>query len=260
VARALRLVGALAARPDGEATLAELAAEVGVPLSTAYRHAATLRREGFLEDGARPGRLRVGLRLVALAWNAPPRPITVAARPVMEELSAATGETVLLIEPFGTQAICTERVESREAVRLAFERGRILPMHAGASVRALLAFSPPDVVEAVLAGERVRYTPATPTDRDALAALLARVRADGYALSESEMDPGVAALAMPVRAGGRYAVAALSVTGPAYRFTPERARACLPALAAATARLDAALAGRGRRGGGRRGRGAKDPS
>ncbi|MCL6596393.1 MAG: IclR family transcriptional regulator [Firmicutes bacterium] len=251
LARGLDLLASLGEDLGGEATVAELARAVGLPASTAYRYVAVLRRAGLLEEGERPGSVRIGLRLIALAWNAPPRRITALARPVMEALSNATGETVLLIEPFGTQAICTERVESREAVRLAFEKGRVLPLHAGASVRALLAFSPPALLQAVLAGELRRFTPATITDPAALAENLEAVRQAGYAWSDSEMDPGVSALAMPVCGGGRYAQASLSVTGPSFRLTRQRASAHLLALRQAVEALDEAL-GRNRLRRGRR--------
>jgi IclR family acetate operon transcriptional repressor len=240
-ARGLGLLTSLGTERPGETTVSELARAVGLPLSTAYRYVSVLKEEGFLEEGERPGSWRIGLRLLALAWNAPPRRITTAARPIMERLSAETGETVLLIEPFGTCGICSERVESQEAVRLAFEKGRVLPLHAGASVRALLAFSPSWLVEAVLEERLERFTDATITVPQALRDNLGYVRSVGYAYSDSEMDPGVSAVAMPVRAGRKYAVASLSVTGPSFRLTREKAMSCLPALQRAVAELDAKL-------------------
>lgn len=239
--RGLRLLTAFEALPLGEARVSELARQARLPLSTAYRYVARLRAEGFLEEGVAPGTVQLGLRLVALAHRAPERQITSLARPIMEELGQETGETILLIEPLGTRAICSERVETRAVVRIAFDKGRVLPLHAGASVRALLAFLPSHVVEAVIEAGLDSFTQETIADSVQLRENLRQVREDGYAQSESEMDPGVRAVAMPVCAGGPHALASLSVTGPAYRFTPDKIPHCLDALKRATARLNACI-------------------
>lgn len=235
----------LAAFEDGDAperSVAELAQAVDLPISTAYRYVRALRQYGYLEPGKRPSTVRLGLRVLALARQVmASRPLADVARPVMHELSRITGETVLLVEPLGTRAICTERVESAEPVRLAFEKGRILPMHAGATVRALLAFLPTEALFAVVAEGLERYTDATLTDPAELAACLAQVREMGYASSEGEMDPGVRAIAMPIRAGRAYAKASLSVTGPSFRFTAHKVGPALAALRAAVLELDRAL-------------------
>jgi DNA-binding IclR family transcriptional regulator len=245
--RGLKLLLAYADLDRRELTTQELAQHTGMALSTVYRYVGTLRRLGFLAAGSSYGSLVLGPRLVDLARVQLERAeLPLVAFPLMRELSRITGETVLLVEPAGTFGLCTERVESSEPVRLSFAKGRMLPLHAGATVRALLAHLPEDVFLEVVRGGLRRYTEATICDPDRLARSLEEVRARGYALSLGEMDRDVRALAMPVRRHPEpWAVASLSVTGPAYRFTEAKVPLALSALRACVDRLEQRLRARG---------------
>jgi DNA-binding IclR family transcriptional regulator len=240
--RGLRLLAVFATADEPELTVADLARQAGLPPSTAYRYIQGLREAGYLES-AGGGALRLGEKVAALARRLQLRdPLPDLARPVMRELSRLTSETVLLVEAAGIFGVCVERVESQEPVRLSFAKGRMEPLHAGATVRALLAFLPDDVLDAVIAGGLSRYTEATITDPGRLRENLAEVRRLGYANSVGEMDDEVRALAVPLRPGGRgWARAALSVTGPAFRFTDEKVTRVLPLLQASAARIEGIL-------------------
>src|SRR5262249_12483784 len=89
------------------------------------------------------------------------------------------------------------------------------------------------------AGRLERPTERTITSRAELQADLAAVRAHGYAITDSELEPGLVAVAAPVRRDGGSVVAALSVSGPAHRLTPAR----LPGVAAQCAAQASALSG-----------------
>ena len=240
--RGLRLLSVFAKAGEAELTVADLARQAGLPPSTAYRYIQGLREAGYLE-AAGTGAVRLGEQVRALARDLQLQdPLAEFARPVMRELSRLTMETVLLVEPAGTFGICVERVESQEPVRLSFAKGRMEPLYAGATVRALLAFLPDDVLESVIAAGLVRYTEITIGDPEALRRNLAEVRRLGYAHSLGEMDEGVRALAVPLRPDGQgFARAALSVTGPAFRFTEDKVPQVLPLLRASAARIEGIL-------------------
>jgi DNA-binding IclR family transcriptional regulator len=98
-----------------------------------------------------------------------------------------------------------------------------MPLHTGAAPRALLAFSPTDVVDAALDGELAAYTRRTETSPEAVRRTLERIRRDGYVISDEDVVPGVAALGAPIRDHQGDVVAAVSVAGPRPTILEERA-------------------------------------
>jgi DNA-binding IclR family transcriptional regulator len=240
--RGLRILALFATADEAELSVADLAKGAGLPPSTAYRYIQGLRDAGYLASTGN-GTLRLGEKVESLARRLQLRdPLADLARPVMRELSRLSSETVLLVEAAGTYGICVERVESQEPVRLSFAKGRMEPLYAGATVRALLAFLPESVLDAVIETGLIRYTPATIGDAQELRENLLQVRRDGYAHSVGEMDADVRALAVPLRPGGQgYARAALSVTGPGFRFTEAKVAKVLPLLQASAARIEEIL-------------------
>ncbi len=199
-------------------TAHEMRQELGLSLSTLYRLLRSMKAKGWIEDDA-AGRFRPGFRILTLA-RVVRRQIDAVrlALPVMCELSRETGETVLLTVISGTQAVCIERVEGPGVVRATLERGAVLPLHAGASATVLLAFSDEELQESILSGPLDRYTENTICDPALLRRTLDRIRADGYAFSDHEVDAGVRAVGAPIRARSGALVAGLSLVAPTGRL------------------------------------------
>jgi DNA-binding IclR family transcriptional regulator len=193
--------------------------ELQLSQSTLYRILRSMKAKGWIEDDGL-GSFRPGLRILTLA-RVVRKHLTMAqlAVPVMHELSQATGESVLLTVISGQHAVCLERVDGPHTVRATLERGAVLPLHAGASATILLAFAPDAVQNAILAGPLQRYTENTVTDPAQLRKTLERIRANGYAFSDQEVDRGVRAIAAPILSYDRGLVAALSVVAPAERLS-----------------------------------------
>lgn len=207
---------------------AEVAAEMGVARSTAYRYLQSLVGSGFLEESD-SGRFRLGRRIMELARLARRGiGLSEAARPVMRRLAAATGETVLLTRLAGSAVICLEREEAEhQTVRITYERGQVLPVNAGASAFVLLAWMDERELEALLTTANLHpLTPATITAKEALRERLAQTAAQGYGLSRGELDEDVLGVAAPVRDPRRRIVAAISVAAVASRVPEAR----IPAL------------------------------
>lgn len=202
----------------------EVSRQLGMPRSTTYRYLQTLRSYGFIEDDEAHGGIRLGPRVFQLARVARQGlGLSEVALPAMRRLAAQTGEAVLLTRRSGTQVVCVERVESEHPVRLSYERGHVLPLHAGASAKVILAFTPPAEVDGLLArvGPLPRFTDRTVTDPSTLREQLAEIRGAGYAVSHGEVDEGVLGIAAPILwADGRVA-AGLSVAALAQRIRPE---------------------------------------
>lgn len=175
---------------------------------------------GLLHDENKREKIRhnrAGPRLSAPAGGgaAHGSSISAIAAPFLEHLAAATGETAVLTVRRGLHAVCVQQVESAHQIKLAFQLGQLLPLYAGAGQRILLAFASDEVKRQVIDGVHRGYTVNTPTAKD-LRRQLARIRAEGEAVSRGELIDGSFAGAMPVLAGG-VAVAGLCIAGPRHR-------------------------------------------
>lgn len=206
-------------------TAAEVSRLLAMPRSTTYRYLQTLRSSGLVEEDLTRGGFRLGPRIFQLARVARQGlDLQEIAVPIMRQLVERTGEAVLLTRRAGNQVVCVERIESGHPIRLSYERGYVLPIHAGASAKVLLAFSDAAEIDAVLGSMDAplpRYTERTVTEPDELRAQLAEIRRYGVAITDSEVDHGVRAVAAPVLSSDGRVAAGLSVVGPAFRLDEE---------------------------------------
>jgi len=232
VDRAISVLEILARR--GEARVSEVAAEIAVHKSTAFRLLASLEGRGLVEQADERGRYRLGFGIVRLAGAVSAQmDVTRHGRPICERLSARIGETVNLAVAQADRAVSLDQVRGPSAVTAYNWVGQLTPLHATSSGKVLLAWRHPDqLTEDVGPGPLQRYTPATITDPSALAEDLALVRRAGYAVTVEEFEIGLNAIAAPIREPGGAVVAAVSASGPGYRFTRERMYEVADALVA----------------------------
>lgn len=211
-----------------------IATALGLPLSNTYRYLRTMVDIQLVSaSGAlyAPGPL-----FRALAAIAPSRQRLIdAAQPVLEDLVVDTRETAILTIRAGTRALCLAQAESPHLMRTTLRIGQLLPLHAGAAGHLLLAFASSGVQERVLAGDRRRFTEATPS-ADELRRLLPEIRRSRSATSIGEVSPGSVEVAAPVEYEGRI-VAALGVGGPRERCSAVWQRAARELLARAAGTL-----------------------
>ena len=204
--------------------LTEIVQETGLSKATAFRLLKTLEARNYVAYDHEVGKYRLGPRLLYLgnvAMNS--TVVRRVALPVMRELRETSGETVTLFIRQGVWKICVEKVESPHEVRFTAEVGRVLPIHAGASGKVLLAGLDPEQFNAVIAEAGLpRITPNTITSPDVLRREVAEVAARGYAISRDEREIGAAAVGAPVRDHDGKICASLNISGPSSRFTDER--------------------------------------
>jgi DNA-binding IclR family transcriptional regulator len=202
----------------------EVAAQLGVARSTAYRYLQSLVQSRFIEESDGRG-YRLGGRVLELARLARRgMGLSEIARPVMSRLAAEVGEAVLLTRLAGSAVICLEREEAgNHAVRISYERGQVLPTNAGAAAHVLLAWLPEPAVEAILdAVDLPAFTERTLTDPAAIIRRLADTREQGYAVSRGELDRDVLGVSAPLRDHDGEVVAAISVAAVSARVPDER--------------------------------------
>jgi DNA-binding IclR family transcriptional regulator len=215
-------------------SVGELADAAELPKSTTSRLLRALEARGLVQrDGAR-GSLRPGSVLLRYARRAGRGgdlvELTAAA---LDELAALTGETVnvAVAGPAGVEHLAQR--DSRFFLGSANWIGRPVPFHAAANGKIFLAFGSTKLPR----GSLPRLTDHTVVDRAALELELAAVRARGWAIAVEELEPGLLAVAAPVRDGHGDVIAALSVSGPSVRLPADRLDALGPLVAAAAERV-----------------------
>lgn len=218
VDRAITVLELIAGR--GEAGVSELAGELEVHKSTAFRLLGALEEHGLVEQIGDRGKYRLGFGLIPLAGRVAERlEVTAQGRPVCEELAARLGETVNIAIPDRGYAVNVDQARGPAMVTTYNWLGRITPMHNTSSGKVLLA-----------AAEDLA---ALPDDlgrgrRRALATELVQVSELGYSWSLEELETGLNAVAAPVRDHSGTVIAALSVSGPSYRLSAERIEEITP--------------------------------
>jgi DNA-binding IclR family transcriptional regulator len=230
VDRAISVLEILAQR--GEAGVSEVAAEIDVHKSTAFRLLGALEARGLVEQAGERGKYRLGFGIVRLAGGVTGRiDITQQGRPVCERLAEEIGETVNIAVMQEHYAINLYQVRGPGAVTAHNWVGQLTPLHATSSGKILLAHMPAKERAALLSEAGLKkVTPHTLTSKTKLEKNLAEARERGYAWTLEELEIGLHAMAAPVRDRDGEVIAALSASGPAYRFTEERMHELAPVL------------------------------
>jgi IclR family acetate operon transcriptional repressor len=211
----------------GVLPLSELAEAAGLPTPTVYRMMQTLAASGYVRQEANR-RYALGPRLIRLG-DAAGRLLGHWARPALTRLVEETGETANLAVLDGDEVVYVAQVPSSHSVRMFTEVGRRVRPHATGVGKALLAQLPEETVRSILGRqELVAYTPHTLTDPGLLMAQFERIREQGYAMDDEEQELGVRCVAVPVTDAPT--PAALSVSGPSGRMTPDVVAEVVPAM------------------------------
>ena len=199
--------------------LTDLAEATGIPKSTASRLVSALERRGLIEQDGERGRLRPGPAILRVAERGMlERNVVEVARPSLEALSDASGETINLAVPASLGVEHVAQVDSRHFLGTGQWIGRTVDYHPTAVGKVFMAFG-----RAPVPGRPMRkHAECTITDPRVLRAELEVVRRQGWATAIDELEPGLAAMAAPVRGAGGDVVAALSISGPTVRMTPPR--------------------------------------
>jgi DNA-binding IclR family transcriptional regulator len=207
-----KVISILLTFTDGSSqSLTEIARLAGLPISTAHRLVNELVAWGLLER-TDDGHYLTGvpLRVIGSVHPGQASSLHERARRVMEDVAAATRTSVRLGVLDGSGVGYIEKAVGHRPVST-FSEDRVLPAHATAMGKALLAFSPMAVVDATIARGLDRYTPYTLTTPDRLRRALSVTRLTRVALSRWEFELGVSTVAVPVFAGGGTVVAALEL-------------------------------------------------
>jgi len=202
-----------------ELGLSDVARITGLSRAAARRFLLTLVSLGYVHHSGDRFSLRPRVLELGYAYLSG-LSLPEVAQPHMEALVAAVNESSSVSVLDGTEIVYVARVPTRRIMSITLAVGSRLPAFATSMGRVLLAALPDDELEARL--ERIELTPLTPFtigDVAALREVLTRVRADGYAAVDQELEEGLRSLAVPIRGVDGDAIAALNVSVHATRGT-----------------------------------------
>lgn len=211
----------------------ELSQELGFSPATVLRILKTFKSYGFVNQDPQTRHYHLGnifYKFLQPLHNV--NRVTHRARQYMDSLAAETKETVHLNIVEEGHRICIDTMESPMDLRAGMPLGHSSPLHAGASAKCLLAFSPPEFIRNYL--ETTNLTPLTDNtvvDIHALKQEISLIRTNGYASSLGERTPGLGSLSAPVIDHQGKVIASLSLALPEIRFSrKEHRNHCISSL------------------------------
>jgi DNA-binding IclR family transcriptional regulator len=240
--RYLTILETIAASRDG-LVAADIAGHSGLPAATTHRLLQSLRRTGMVNNEAgRSKSFRIGERLFRLvhsgqdtAW------LKIAVQPILVSVAEELAETCFLTRLVGSNIVSLAWAIPGNGQTGYVVPGSVMPPHAAASAKAVLAFQPADLQNAALAGPLPQLTQETKTGKTEIKREYASVRRLGYATCWNEIEIGLGAIAVPIVVPGLGTIYSLAVSGLAERITRrpiestvlllrERASALIPIL------------------------------
>ena len=221
---------------DGDLTLAEISRRTGLAKATAHRLLGELETLGAVERTA--DGLRLGLRLFEIGQLVPrQRDLLEVSAPFLADLREATRQTVHLAVLDGTEVVYVQKLVGHRGPDIPSRLGGRMPAYCTAVGKVLLAFGPPEIAEAALAGRLPRRTPRTVVAPGLVRAELAAIRRRGVAEEHEESAPGIACVAAPVLDADAFPTAAVSITGWAGRLDVRRLAPAVRTAALGISRL-----------------------
>ncbi|HBY57137.1 MAG TPA: hypothetical protein DEG96_04665 [Candidatus Atribacteria bacterium] len=209
---------------EQETGITEISKKLHMGLSTVHRIITTLKSRGYVIQNQQTTKYRLGIKLFALgcAVQSTKRLVEIT-KPYLRQLSQVTNETANLAILEGKEVIYLDTIESPEILRTEIMAGTRTPAHCTALGKVLLAFISDGEFESLYKNDE----PLTSLTSNSIASLeelkkhLKKVKEQGYALDREEYKIGINCIGVPIF-GRNEAIAAISITGPASRFTLDK--------------------------------------
>jgi IclR family acetate operon transcriptional repressor len=242
VDRALRIIELLEGKTA--MTVAGISANLKMPRSTVHRLLTPLCAHEFIVRDTSRGKYQLGRRAFELGDCVAKRfgigSFTISR---MEVLAEASHETVNFGVLVNDKLFYLENItHDDEAIRVHLQVGSSVPPHCTALGKAILAFMAPEELESTLPILNLeRRTPRSITQLADLREELVRIHRRGFAFDNSELCDGISCIAAPILSAEGFAIAAIGVSGPSLRMSPEKASIFIPVLRVAAAKISTAV-------------------
>jgi DNA-binding IclR family transcriptional regulator len=208
----------------------DLASALGIPRSTAHRILRTLAGNDILSFDPKAKKYHWGPEMIRIAQSVyHGTEIRELALPILRKIADQCNETAILTlyDRPTHQILFAAEAQSEQPIVYKTRIGIKLPIHAGASGKAILAFLPDDEIEEIIASGLQRVTDRTVVDPDRLKKQLDEIRHKGYAISHGERTPEAVGIACPIFDSNSRVIGSVIVTVPSYRFRPQMERRIL---------------------------------
>lgn len=206
-----------------EMGVTEVSRKVNLHKSTVYRLLSAFEGEGLIAKSPENGKYRLGPELIVLGEQVLRHTdVHRVALPFLRDMADRTGETVDLEVLSGGNVVTIEEIAGKHVVAAAGAIGMPWAAHATSTGKVLLAFQPPEKQRQILVRTLKKFTPRTITDSKVLSRDLVKIREQGYAVSYGELEDHLIAIGLPIRSRNGDAIAAVSISGPDTRLTPDK--------------------------------------
>ena len=241
ISKVLRILEALQGSSAGLG-LKAICDLTGIHKSTAHRFLKHLEREGYLVR-TEAGAYLIGPRLSQMSTRGSQgATLQAVARPILWELWKSTQETVNLAVLDQGTVLYVDVIESPHEFRLSSRVGTRRSLHVTALGKALAAFLPAELRASVLS--TIKFQPSTPKTIMNLVHFrqeLEKIRRQGYAVDDEEAVQGARCVSAPILNSDREPIAAVSVSGPVTRVSPNQVAALAGAVSSAARAISAAM-------------------
>jgi DNA-binding IclR family transcriptional regulator len=226
-------------RVERELTGAELSRRLGLPRASVFRILQTLEQMGFVERVGESAHYKLGMAVLRLGFEfLASMELTEIGRPVIDDLSAATGLSAHLVVRDGREVVFVAKSVGRSFIFNSIQVGARLPAHATVLGRVLLSGLSSDELAALYRGvELSAYTEKTPTTVAALKVLIDEDAGRGYGVSQGGFESAISTIAAPVIDSRNHVSAAVSVTVPAQQVEPQQLDVLVAQVRTAAQRL-----------------------
>ncbi|UNB52125.1 IclR family transcriptional regulator [Mycolicibacterium sp. YH-1] len=224
VSKAVAVLNTLATSADGVLGVTEIARRIGMPKSTTHRLLQILQDGGLAERDGR--QYRLGSQIVELssaALRTRYRELHEIALPVMDELFESVHETIHLGMLVEGKVVYLEKITAPGGTRIPSRVGGRVPWSCTSMGKAIMAFSPPELMDRGFSRPLERLTPHSVVLPRLLHTQLMEVRERGVAFNIEESQLGLTCVGAPILNSAGVAIAALSVAGQTTRFNPRNA-------------------------------------
>ncbi len=223
IERSAAILDVLGQSPQG-ISLRDLSAKINLPKGTTHRLLSSLSYYGYVRQDFKTKNYFLGFKLVDLGnLLLNQLDLRKEAEPFLRELAEKTKETVHLVILDQNEIVYIDKVETDHnpsGLRMASRVGLRNPPHSCAVGKVLLANLSEEALDLFLKkGPLMKRTENTITDPVRLREHLSMVRRQGYAIDDEENEKGIRCVAAPIRDGTGRAVAAVSISGPAFKVT-----------------------------------------
>jgi IclR family transcriptional regulator, pca regulon regulatory protein len=210
LARGLRVIEAFESHTGGR-SVAEVARVTGLSRAAVRRSLKTLQVLGYAESAGAVFRLTTRVLRLGFSYLSSAS-LPGLAQPILERVTETVHESSSLSVLEGDEIVYVARSASKRIMSVGLSVGSRLPAYCTSMGRVLLAAMPDEELNAYLKSALVRpLTPKTITDKGLLREIMVRIRADGFALTDEELELGLRSIAVPVQSRSGRVIAAMNI-------------------------------------------------